>query len=48
MRNREEKKHYFIKILFVLVVIFLAVVGFMDFNPHVQQIEKSVPIETNS
>lgn len=42
MRYKSEKKHYILKALVILTVLFFAAVAFMDGTPPVQTIEKEV------
>lgn len=42
MRYKEEKKHYILKLLLILIAVFFIAVAFMDFTPLVQTVEKEV------
>ncbi len=42
MLNKKEKKHYILKTLLLLVLIFLGVIAFKDFTPASQTIEKEI------
>lgn len=42
MRAKEKKKHYGIKILAFLALIFLIFVGIRDFKPDVHTVEKTL------
>ena len=42
MIKKEEKKHLFLKIIMLLVVIFFAVMAFIDPKPAIQTIDKTI------
>ena len=48
MRNETQKKHYILKALIVLIILFLGFVAFVDIAPNVTHVEKTVPNGANS
>lgn len=46
-RGSNEKKHYLIKAVLVVLVAFLVYVAFVDVKPTVMHIEKTVPNAVN-
>lgn len=48
MRYGKEKKHYLLKIVAAVAVLFLIFVAVYDFKPTVTTVEKPVTYGTNS
>lgn len=48
MRNDTQKKHYILKALVVLIILFLGFVAVYDMSPTVTHVEKIVPNGANS
>lgn len=48
MFNKDEKKHYLLKILVAAIILFLIAVAFIEPKPTIQHIEKPLSTPTGN